>query len=228
MFQLITVVHDYCKDNTSFQYFFRDSGNETHPSESRSLKLQFLDKLSSSILTGTEIKGQDNASIRIALCDGFTGQVVNYGPEASAMVELVAIEYDFNGYEGDDWSQEEFDSKIVRETEGIKSPLIGDVYLKLVNGIGFIDNIRFRHTKCWRKRHEFRLGAKIVDGFHGVRVREAKTEPFTVGDRRGNCEYFMIHVVSFLHCLFKNDIFSSMLGTEVDYGSGGKGFLFFF
>ncbi|PSS07816.1 Calmodulin-binding protein 60 A like [Actinidia chinensis var. chinensis] len=163
-----------------------DSGNETHPSESRSLKLQFLDKLSLPILTGTKIKGQDNASIRIALCDGFTGQVVNYGPEASAMVELVAIENDFNGYEGDDWSQEEFDSKIVRETEGIKSPLIGDVYLKLENGIGFIDNIRFRHTKCWRKRHEFRLGAKIVDGFHGVRVREAKTEPFTVGDRRGN------------------------------------------
>ncbi|GFS32652.1 calmodulin-binding protein [Actinidia rufa] len=163
-----------------------DSGKETHPSESRSLKLQFLDKLSLPILTGTEIKGQDNASIRIALCDGFTGQLVNYGPEASAMVELVAIENDFNGYEGDDWSQEEFDSKIVRETEGIKSPLIGDVYLKLENGIGFIDNIRFRHTKCWRKRHEFRLGAKIVDGFHGVRVREAKTEPFTVGDRRGN------------------------------------------
>ncbi|GFS32650.1 calmodulin-binding protein [Actinidia rufa] len=160
-----------------------DSGNETHPSESRSLKLQFLDKLSSSILTGTEIKGQDNASIRIALCDGFTGQVVNYGPEASAKVELVAIE---NDYEGDDWSREVFDSKIVRETEGRKSPLIGDVHLNLENGIGFVGNIRFRHTKCWRKRHEFRLVARIVDGFHGVRVREAKTEPFSVGDRRGN------------------------------------------
>ncbi|XP_057514868.1 uncharacterized protein LOC130796515 isoform X1 [Actinidia eriantha] len=160
-----------------------DSGNETYPSESRSLKLQFLDKLSSSILTGTEIKGQDNASIRIALCDGFTGQVVNYGPEASAKVELVVIE---NDYEGDDWSREVFDSKIVREMEGRKSPLIGDVYLNLENGIGFIGNIRFRHTKCWRKRHEFRLGARIVDGFHGIRVREAKTEPFSVGDRRGN------------------------------------------
>ncbi|GFS31771.1 calmodulin binding protein-like protein [Actinidia rufa] len=158
-----------------------DSGNETHPSESRGLELKFLDKPSLLVWTGTEIKSEDNTSIRIALCDGFTGQVVNSGPEASAKCEIVVIENDFNGSEG-----EEFDSKIVREMEGRKSPLIGDVYLNLEKGIGVTRTIRFRHTKCWMTRQKFRLGARMVEGSHGVRVREATTEPFIVGDRRGN------------------------------------------
>ncbi|XP_057479413.1 calmodulin-binding protein 60 B-like isoform X2 [Actinidia eriantha] len=163
-----------------------NSGNETHLSESRSLKLQFIDKLSLLVLTGTDIKSEDNTSIRIALYDGFTGQVVNSGPEASAKVEIVVIENDFIGSEGEDWSREEFDSKIVRDMEGRKSPLIGDVYLNLEKGIGVTRTIRFRHTKCWMTRQKFRLGARMVEGSHGVRVREAKTEPFIVGDRRGN------------------------------------------
>ena len=205
---------------TQFCFSFRNSGSGTHSSEIRSLQLKFLDEPSVPVFTGTQIKGKDGTPIRVALVDGITGQFVKSGPEASAKVELVVVEGDFDGDKRRNWTPEEFNNKIVREMEGRKSPLIGDVYLNLENGIGFIGNIRFRHTKCWSKRLEFRLVARIVDGFHGVRVKEAKTEPFIVGDRRGNCEYFLIYVVSFLYCLLKNDIFSSMLGNEVDYGSG--------
>ncbi|KAI8543589.1 hypothetical protein RHMOL_Rhmol08G0230300 [Rhododendron molle] len=162
-----------------------DSGNDTYLSKSRSLQLQFLHKLSLPVLTGTKIKGEKNTSIGIALYDVLTGQVVISGPEASAKVEIVVLEKDFNGYEGDSWSLEEFNSKIVREREGGKTLLTGDAYLTLEAGIGFVGDIYFRHTKCWMRRNEFRLGARTVDGALGLRVREAKTDSFTVEDRRG-------------------------------------------
>ncbi|XP_058227000.1 uncharacterized protein LOC131335587 isoform X2 [Rhododendron vialii] len=162
-----------------------DSGNDTYLSKSRSLQLQFLHKLSLPVLTGTKIKGEKNTSIGIALYDVFTGQVVNSGPEASTKVEIVVLEKDFNGYEGDSWSLEEFNSKIVRERKGGKTLLTGDAYLTLKAGIGFVGDICFRHTKCWMRRNEFRLGARTVDGALGLRVREAKTDSFTVEDRRG-------------------------------------------
>ncbi|KAF7136001.1 hypothetical protein RHSIM_Rhsim08G0168600 [Rhododendron simsii] len=162
-----------------------DSGSDTYLSKSRSLQLQFLHKLSLPVLTGTKIIAEKNTSIGIALYDVLTGQVVNSGPEASAKVEIVVLEKDFNGYEGDSWSLEEFNSKIVREREGGKTLLTGDAYLTLKAGIGFVGDIYFRHNKCWMRRNEFRLGARTVDGALGLRVREAKTDSFTVEDRRG-------------------------------------------
>ncbi|CAL5441294.1 unnamed protein product [Camellia sinensis] len=162
-----------------------DSGNEIQLSKSRSLQLQFLNKLSRPVLTGKKIKGEEYTSIGVALVDGLTGQVVNAGPEASAKVQIVVLDMDVNGCEEDNWTPEEFKNKIVGEREGQKQLLMGDVYLNLKEGCGFIGNIYFKHTKCWMTKKEFRLGARIVGGFHGIEVREAWTEPFIVEDSRG-------------------------------------------
>ncbi|KAF7135780.1 hypothetical protein RHSIM_Rhsim08G0168500 [Rhododendron simsii] len=159
----------------------RDSGNETYLSKSRSLQLQFVHGLSLPILTGINITGENNTSIGIVLFDVHTGQVVDSGPEASANVEIVVLEKDFNGH---DWSLEEFNSKIVWEQEGRKTLLVGDVNVKLKEGIGSIGDIHFSHTKCWLKKIELRLGARTVDCALGHKVREAKTESFFVKDRR--------------------------------------------
>ncbi|CAL5362090.1 unnamed protein product [Camellia sinensis] len=162
-----------------------DSGNEIQLSKSRSLQLRFLNKLSRPVLTGKKIKGEEYTSIGVALVDGLTGQVVNAGPEASAKVQIVVLDMDVNGCEGDNWTPEEFKNKIVGEREGQKQLLMGDVYLNLKEGCGFIGNIYFKHTKCWMTKKEFRLGARIVGGFDGIEVREAWTEPFIVEDSRG-------------------------------------------
>ncbi|KAG5536815.1 hypothetical protein RHGRI_024295 [Rhododendron griersonianum] len=159
----------------------RDSGNERYLSKSRSLQLQFVHGLSLPILTGINITGENNTSIGIVLFDVRTGEVVNSGPEASANVEIVVLKKDFNGH---DWSLEEFNSKIVWKREGGKTLLVGDVNVKLKEGIGSIGDIHFSHTKRWMKKVEFRLGARTVDGALGHRVREAKTESFFVKDRR--------------------------------------------
>ncbi|CAL5444702.1 unnamed protein product [Camellia sinensis] len=161
------------------------SGNEIQLSKSRSLQLQFLNKPSPPVLTGMKIKGEEYTSIGVALVDGLTGEVVNTGPEASAKVQIVVLDTDVNGYDGDNWTPEEFKNNIVGEREGQKQLLMGDVYLDLKEGRGFIGNIYFKHTKCWMTKKEFRLGARIMGGFDGIEVREARTEPFIVEDSRG-------------------------------------------
>lgn len=106
-------------------------------------------------------------------------------PEASAKVQIVVLDTDINGYDGDNWTPEEFKNKIVGEREGQKQLLMGDVYLNLKESRGFIGNIYFKHTKCWMTKKEFRLGARIMGGFDGIEEREARTEPFIVEDSRG-------------------------------------------
>ncbi|KAL7161580.1 hypothetical protein ACSBR2_042113 [Camellia fascicularis] len=162
----------------------QSSGSGIHSVESRSFQLKFLNKLSLPVLTGKQIKGEGDIPIGIALFDTITEQLVNSGPEASAKVEIVVVEGDFDGDTRSNSALEDFNNKIVREKEGRKSLLSGNVYLNLKEGIGFVGEISFTHNANWMKRCELRLGAKVVDNFNGTRVREALTESFFVKDRR--------------------------------------------
>nr|XP_011464525.1 PREDICTED: uncharacterized protein LOC101299477 isoform X2 [Fragaria vesca subsp. vesca] len=158
---------------------------ETQPSESRILKLQFLNSLSLPVFTGARIEGEESSSIQIALVDYFTGQVVESGPESSAKVEIVVLEGDFDGEEGDNWTPEEFKNNIVREREGKKPLLTGEPAINLNDGVGSVSEISFTDNSSWTRSRRFRLGARVVDNFDGTRVREAKTESFIVRDHRG-------------------------------------------
>ncbi|THF95108.1 hypothetical protein TEA_016974 [Camellia sinensis var. sinensis] len=168
----------------------QSSGSGIHSVESRSFQLKFLNKLSLPVLTGKHIKGEGDIPIEIALFDTITEQLVNSGPEASAKVEIVVVEGDFDGDTRSNSALEDFNNKIVREKEGRKSLLSGNVYLNLKEGIGFVGEISFTHNANWMKRCELRLGAKVVDNFNGARVREALTESFFVKDRRSTCKFF--------------------------------------
>ncbi|KAI8543599.1 hypothetical protein RHMOL_Rhmol08G0230900 [Rhododendron molle] len=156
----------------------RHSGIGVQSSESRTLELKFLDKLSQPVRTSQMIKGEGNTPFRVALVDVDTKHVVT---EASAKVEIVVVDGDFDG---EHWTVEEFNKKIVREMEGKKSLLTGNVHLNLEAGVGVICKISFTHNSCWMKACKLRLGAKVVDSFNGARVREAVTEPFVLTDYR--------------------------------------------
>lgn len=159
-----------------------------HTSESRSLQLQFENSISLPVFTGARIEGEDGSNLRIVLVDALTGKVVSSGLESLAKVEIVVLEGDFED-ESDIWMPEEFKSNIVREREGKKPLLTGDVILYLKDGIGMVSEISFTDNSSWTRSRRFRLGAKVVDNFDGVRIREAKTESFIVRDHRGECEY---------------------------------------
>lgn len=138
------------------------------------------------MFTGTRIEGEDSSCISVVLVDSLTGQRVTSGPESTLKVEIVVLEGDFEGNEQGNWTFEEFKSNIVKERDGKRSLLTGDIFLDLIQGIGVVGELSFTDNSSWTRSRKFRLGARIVDGhFNGVRVREARTEAFMVKDHRG-------------------------------------------
>ncbi|CAN6302961.1 unnamed protein product [Urochloa humidicola] len=170
---------------------------DTLPCTSKNLQLQFMTKLSLPIFTGSKIEGEGSLSITIALVDTLTRQIVASGKESLMKVEIVVLEGDFESGEDDDWTAQEFNNNIVKEREG-KRPLIsGDVFVALIDGIGTVGELSFTDNSSWTRSRKFRLGARTEDGcFNGIRVREAKTESFVVKDHRG--ELYKKHHPPFL------------------------------
>lgn len=167
------------------------------PCTSKNLRLQFMTKLSLPIFTGAKIEGEGSLGITIALVDALTRQVVASGKESPMKVEIVVLEGDFESGDDDDWTAQEFNNNIVKEREG-KRPLIsGDVVVALIGGIGTVGELSFTDNSSWTRSRRFRLGARTEDGcLHGIRVREAKTESFVVKDHRG--ELYKKHHPPFL------------------------------
>ncbi|GJQ94175.1 calmodulin-binding protein 60 A isoform X1 [Tanacetum coccineum] len=162
-----------------------DYTNDKDISIPRRLQLQFLSNLSLPVFTGTRIEGGDCNTLKVALIDACTGKTVSTGLEASATVEIVVLEGDFDSNEGNDWSLDEFNNNIVRERQGKKPILTGNPLLNLREGIGLVGDLSFRDNSSWTRSRKFRLGARIIDSCDGDRVREAKSESFVVRDHRG-------------------------------------------
>uniref|UniRef100_A0ACD6AB63 Uncharacterized protein n=1 Tax=Avena sativa TaxID=4498 RepID=A0ACD6AB63_AVESA len=156
------------------------------PSTSKNLQLQFTTRLSLPIFTGSKIEGEHSLSLTIALVDSLTKEVVVTSKESQLKVELVVLEGDFEGEEGNDWTAQEFNNNILREREGKRPLLSGDVSVGLDRGIGTVGDVSFTDNSSWTRSRKFRLGARTEDGcFNGIRVREAKTDSFVVKDHRG-------------------------------------------
>ncbi|CAL4945191.1 unnamed protein product [Urochloa decumbens] len=196
------------------------SAADTLPCTSKNLQLQFTTKLSLPIFTGSKIEAEGSLSISIALVDTLTRQVVASGKESLMKVEIVVLEGDFESGEDDDWTAQEFNNNIVKEREG-KRPLIsGDVFVALIDGIGTVGELSFTDNSSWTRSRKFRLGARTEDGyFNGIRVREAKTESFVVKDHRG--ELYKKHHPPFLddevwrlEKIGKDGAFHKRLNTE--------------
>ncbi|PIN25952.1 hypothetical protein CDL12_01288 [Handroanthus impetiginosus] len=167
---------------------FKD-GNQN--SSTINMKLQFKNGISQVILTGEEIKGQGKNPLELVLVDESTGNIVDVGLVSSATVEILLLKGESNASEGDNWSVEQFNEIIVRETEQKKPLLAGKQRIKLQNGIGFLENINFRHHATKMRPSVFKLGARVVNTFDRVRVKEAKTESFIVKDFRN--KYYTKH-----------------------------------
>ncbi|XP_073119013.1 calmodulin-binding protein 60 A [Henckelia pumila] len=172
----------------------RNCAKNTQGSESRAM--QFLNAISFPVFTGTRIEGEGCNNLAVALFDAHTGKVVSSDPESSGKVEIVVLEGDFDGEEGDNWTPEDFKNNIVREREGKKSLLTGDVIVTLKDGIAPIDDISFTDNSSWTRSRKFRLGARLFEYTGGTRVKEAKSEAFIVRDHRG--ELYKKHHPPFL------------------------------
>ncbi|KAI4344387.1 hypothetical protein L6164_011621 [Bauhinia variegata] len=154
--------------------------------DGRNLQLHFKSRLSLPLFTGGKVEGEQGAAIHVVLVDANTGTVITSGPEASMKLDVVVLEGDFNNEDDEDWSQEEFESHVVKEREGKRPLLTGDLQVALKEGVGTLGELTFTDNSSWIRSRKFRLGLKVVSGFcEGMRIREAKTEAFTVKDHRG-------------------------------------------
>lgn len=164
----------------------RSSPKQIEGTDGRNLQLHFKSRLSLPLFTGGRVEGEQGAAIHVVLIDASSGHAVTFGPEASAKLDVVVLEGDFNNEDDEDWTQEEFESHIVKEREGRRPLLTGDLQVTLKEGVGTLGDLVFTDNSSWIRSRKFRLGLKVASGYcEGIRIREAKTEAFIVKDHRG-------------------------------------------
>lgn len=161
------------------------------------------------LFTGGKVEGEQGAAVHIVLIDGNTGRLVTSGPEASSKLDVVVLEGDFNTEDDEGWTPEDFESHVVKEREGKRPLLTGDLQVTLKEGVGTLGDLTFTDNSSWIRSRKFRLGLRVASGFcEGIRIREAKTEAFTVKDHRGErmlsffFSSFFFSSVFFIHILF--------------------------
>ncbi|XVE87940.1 hypothetical protein DITRI_Ditri19aG0029000 [Diplodiscus trichospermus] len=164
----------------------KSSPKQIEGPDGRNLQLHFRSRLSLPLFTGGKVEGEQGAAIHIVLIDANTGHVVTCGPESSVKLDVVVLEGDFNNEDDDNWTQEEFDSHVVKEREGKRPLLTGDLQVVLKEGVGTLGELMFTDNSSWIRSRKFRLGLKVASGScEGIRIREAKSDAFTVKDHRG-------------------------------------------
>ncbi|KAL2480955.1 Calmodulin-binding protein 60 B [Abeliophyllum distichum] len=164
----------------------RSSPKRIEGPDGRNLQLHFKSRLSLPLFTGGKVEGEQGAAIHVVLIDANTGHVVTSGPESCMKLDIVVLEGDFNNEGDEGWTLEEFESHVVKEREGKRPLLNGDLQVTLKEGVGTLGDLIFTDNSSWIRSRKFRLGLKVASGYcEGVRIREAKTEAFTVKDHRG-------------------------------------------
>ncbi|XXG51637.1 hypothetical protein AAC387_Pa03g0162 [Persea americana] len=157
--------------------------------DGRNLQLRCQSKLPPNFFTEGKVGGavHGGEAIRVELIDQSTGNIVTSGPESRVKLDVVALAGDFNHEDDDDeWTREDFENHVVKEREGKRPLLAGELKVSLKGGVGSLGDVTFTDNSSWIPCKKFRLGVGAPSGFcEGIRIREAKTNAFTVKERRG-------------------------------------------
>ncbi|XP_057495400.1 calmodulin-binding protein 60 B-like isoform X2 [Actinidia eriantha] len=163
----------------------RSSVNQPESSQARAWKLHFVDKLPSTLFTGSRVESEDSKPIKIVIIDAISQKIVTSGPLSSIKVEILALDGDFGTDDQEDWSESDFCLNVVRQREGKRPLVIGDLETTLKDGVGYVGDVSFTDNSSWTRSRKFRLGARNVSTSTEVRIREARSEAFVVKDHRG-------------------------------------------
>ncbi|KAK7304115.1 hypothetical protein RJT34_15176 [Clitoria ternatea] len=164
----------------------------------KNLQLHFRTRMPPHLFTGGKVEGEQGAAIHVVLLDPNTGNVVQVGPESVAKLNVVVLEGDFSEEVDDEWTKEYFENHEVKEREGKRPLLTGDLQVSLKEGVGTLGDLTFTDNSSWIRSRKFRLGTKVAPGYcEGIRIREGKTEAFAVKDHRG--ELYKKHYPPALH-----------------------------
>ncbi|KAH9619257.1 hypothetical protein KSS87_007041, partial [Heliosperma pusillum] len=142
----------------------RSSPKRIEAPDGRNLQLQFRTRLSLPLFTGGKVEGEQGTAIHIVLIDASTGKLVTSGPESYAKLDIVVLEGDFNDEDDTNWTEEDFESHLVKEREGKRPLLTGEVQVTLKDGVGTLGELTFTDNSSWIRSRQFRLGLKVASG----------------------------------------------------------------
>lgn len=152
--------------------------------------LHFVNRPPSTIFTGGRIEAEDGNPIRIVLMDANTKTVVTSGPLSSLKIEILALDADFGSDDQEDWSEGEFAANVIREREGRRPLVTGELSVTLRDGVGQLGDINFTDNSSWQRSRKFRLGARPAQKISNeLRIREGRSKAFVVKDHRGECKF---------------------------------------
>uniref|UniRef100_A0A1J3CUQ4 Calmodulin-binding protein 60 G n=1 Tax=Noccaea caerulescens TaxID=107243 RepID=A0A1J3CUQ4_NOCCA len=152
--------------------------SETPSSRSR-FKLRFINSPPPSIFTGAKIETEDESPVAIELIDVTTNARVVSGPLSSSRLEIVPLNGDFTE---ERWNVDGFKRNILKQREGKRPLLTGDLTVTLKDGVGVIaGDVSFSDNSSWTRSRKFRLGARLTGGG----AVEARSEAFGCKDQRG-------------------------------------------
>ncbi|KAK1584268.1 hypothetical protein Q3G72_031410 [Acer saccharum] len=107
--------------------------------------------------------------------------------DSSCKIKILVLDSDFGSEGNENWTEQEFNAKIVCQREG-KEPLVkGKQKIMLTDGVGTIQDLCFSDNSSWTKCKKFRLGARALQSTSNmgqVRIKEAISEAFTVRHHR--------------------------------------------
>ncbi|KAK3198279.1 hypothetical protein Dsin_021694 [Dipteronia sinensis] len=164
----------------------------TRPEERN--RLRFVNKFGDTIFTRDNITDDNGKFVEIQLINT-ASSVGKEGYLSSIGVEILVLEGDLDFEVHEDWTEQQFNAKIVRPREG-KGPLVkGKLNIRLIDGVGTIDDLSFNDISRWIKGKKFRLGARYSQSSSSssgkVRIMEAISEPFEVKDYRTKIKNYL-------------------------------------
>ncbi|TKY61553.1 Calmodulin-binding protein 60 B [Spatholobus suberectus] len=175
------------RDHTVLQICCRPTNNQIGISGTKFLQLVFKNELPATIFTFKKIKAKDDASVEIALYDTNSRSIVADGSLSSIKVEICVLNGEFGSNGSEDWSADEFSTKILRQRDNKGQLLKGETVIELTNGVGYITNVEFTDNSSWMRSRRFRLGARVGQSNlkDAINIREGRSKPFIVKDARG-------------------------------------------
>lgn len=171
---------------------------QSQPTVSRKYQLHFHNTLPQTIYTGSRIEAEAGVPLQVLIIDSVSKLIITSGPLASAKIEILALDGDFG--DEDEWSEKNFVDNIVRERDGKRPLLAGELIITLNQGVGYVNDASFTDNSSWIRCRKFRLGARVCSSkLMEGRIQEARSEAFLVKDHRGECKLILFEPLIFLN-----------------------------
>lgn len=163
----------------------REPINRIQARACRRYRLRFLNSMPHTLFTGSRIEAEGKVSVQVVITDtANSNKTVTFGPFSSVKIEILVLDGDFCGDHQGEWTEKEFVDSLVREREGKRPLLTGEVLLTLCNGVAYLGDVTFTDNSSWIRSRKFRLGARLHQS-RCTEVQEAISEAFLVKDHRG-------------------------------------------